>query len=366
MRTDVVIIGGGPAGLATAIAARQRNLKAVLIDARTPPIGKPCGEGLLPEAVEALANLGIRLDSSGAPFAGFRFTDEKSSASARIGRGRGVGLRRKVLHRLLADRARELGVTLLWGARISALDSRGVSVGGELFPCTWLVGADGQRSSVRRIARLEPRRRHHFRFGFRRHFAVAPWTDLVEVHWGERCQMIVTPTDAEEICISLFSSDPRLRMDCALAQFPEVAARIRGARPVSREAGAVTALSRARAVARGNVALVGDAACSVDAVSGQGLSLAFQQALHLADAMAHQDLSEYERAHLRIFRPAVRMTRLLLWMNASSALRRKVIRLFASRPGLFANMISVHTGESAPESFRAAEVLGLGWRVLWA
>jgi len=53
-------------------------------------------------------------------------------------------------------------------------------------------------------------------------------------------------------------------------------------------------------------------------------------------------------------------------MNASSCLRGKVLRLMVQRPALFAKMISIHTGESSPEAFDAAEMLSLGWRVMWA
>ena len=41
--TDVFVIGGGPAGLATAIAARQRGFDVVVADGAQPPIDKPCG-----------------------------------------------------------------------------------------------------------------------------------------------------------------------------------------------------------------------------------------------------------------------------------------------------------------------------------
>ncbi|HXQ25852.1 MAG TPA: NAD(P)/FAD-dependent oxidoreductase [Candidatus Acidoferrales bacterium] len=367
MSADVLIVGGGPAGLAAAIAARMKNLRVAVIDPRHPPIDKPCGEGLLPEAVAALRILGIQIDSSiAAPFAGFRFSDDSSSASARISRGKAFGLRRTALHQLLVDRAAELGVSLLWGSRLSSLDSHHVAVDGHLFPCKWIVGADGQNSSVRQSARLGQARYRPSRFGFRLHYAVAPWTDLVEVHWGEKSQMIVTPTSANEICISLFSHDSHLRIGRALDQFPEVAVHLRGVRPISAEAGAVTSLGRARAVVRGNVALVGDAGCMVDAVLGQGLSLAFQQALHLADALASEDLARYEIAHRRLTRVPIRMTRLMLLMNASTALRRKVLRLFAARPALFAKMISIHTGNSESDALNAAQILDLGWRVLFA
>ena len=60
--TDVFVIGGGPAGLAAAIAARQRGLEVVVADGARPPIDKPCGEGLMPDTLAALAQLGIDLD----------------------------------------------------------------------------------------------------------------------------------------------------------------------------------------------------------------------------------------------------------------------------------------------------------------
>ena len=83
METDIAVIGGGPAGLATAIAARLHGLRVMVIDHRTPPIDKACGEGLLPEAVNALRTLGIELDSRiGFPFSGFQFCDERVVANS--------------------------------------------------------------------------------------------------------------------------------------------------------------------------------------------------------------------------------------------------------------------------------------------
>jgi len=367
VQADVLVVGGGPAGLATAIAARLQNLRVTLTDFGKPPIDKPCGEGLLPEAVSALSRLGIELDSNlGFPLAGFRFSDQESSVNATIPKRRAFGLRRTLLQQLLIDRASELGVSFLWGAKISGLCVDGARVNDDFLPCKWIVGADGQHSSVRRLAGLGARQYRDSRFGFRRHYAIAPWSDLVEVHWGRKLQMVVTPTSAREICVSLFSSDSRVRLGRAFEQFPEVAARLGGAEPVSEEAGAVTSFGRAARVARGNVALVGDAGCAVDAVAGQGLSLAFRQSLALAKALAREDLAFYESEHSEIIRTPVRMTKLLRLMNANSTLRRKVLRFFAARPERFAEMISVHTGRSSGDVLNSARIVDLGWRVLWA
>jgi 2-polyprenyl-6-methoxyphenol hydroxylase-like FAD-dependent oxidoreductase len=362
-----LIVGGGPAGLASAIAARAKGLRVTIVDSRTPPIDKACGEGLLPEAVSALRRLGIDFDcASPTPFAGLRFSDEHSSVSARFPRGTALGLRRTALHKLLLDRATAEGVSFVWGGRISAFDFAGARVNGEWIRACWLVGADGQQSSVRRFAKLGRQLRGPTRFGFRRHYAVAPWTDLVEVYWGERCQMVVTPTGAEEICVSLFTGDLHLRMDGALREFPALARQLRDVRAVSTQAGAITSLGRARAVTRDTIALVGDASGTVDGIAGQGLSLAFQQAHALGEALGRGDLAHYESAHRRIMQTAARMTRLLLLMSASAAIRRKTLRLFASRPNMFSKLISVHAGQACPDMLGASEILDLGWRVLWA
>lgn len=245
------------------------------------------------------------------------------------------------------ERAEAERVSLHWGAPISAIEASGVWARGAFHRCRWVVGADGQHSAVRKSAGLNSRRRVRTRFGFRQHFGVVPWSDAVEVHWRDGVQLIVTPTGREEICVVVLSRDPRMRMALAIERFPEIARRLSGAKAISREIGTTTCLSRAHAVTQGNVALVGDASCTMDGISGHGLSLASKEALALADALAHEDLAEYEKAHKRITRMPVRMTKLLLTLDASSLLRRAVLRVLARRPKLFSTLISMHTGDAA-------------------
>jgi 2-polyprenyl-6-methoxyphenol hydroxylase-like FAD-dependent oxidoreductase len=267
---------------------------------------------------------------------------------------------------VLFERATEVGVSFLWGTRVSGLCPDGAIVGGEEFSSKWIVGADGQNSSVRKWAGLESKRAIRSRFGFRRHFAAEPWADTVEIYWAERCQMFVTPTSDNEVCVAFLSSDSRLRIDSALALFPQVAQKLRGAKPTSAELGSVTALSRARAVHSGRVLLVGDASFSVDGIAGQGMGLGFQQALELAEALERNDPAQYASAHRRITMMPARFTRLLLEMNDRTWLRRKALRLFSAKPGLFARVVSVHMGETTRAQLKLREVFGLGWQVLRA
>jgi menaquinone-9 beta-reductase len=367
MRSDVVVVGAGPAGIAAAIAATQTGLHITVLDHRKPPIDKPCGEGLLPGAVRALHGLGVPLDATIAfPFRGIRFSDGQSSATAPIARGPAYGLRRTALHRLLLERAAELHVRFLWGVHATEFHQDYLRAAGERISFRWLIGAEGQNSVVRRWSGLSSGHTVRPRFGFRRHYAVTPRSDCVEVHWGERCQMFVTPTGAAEVCVALLSNNPQERIERALGEFPEVEQRLSKARAITPEAGAVSMLRRSRAVVRGNVALVGDASCAIDGIAGQGLSLAFQQAAALGEALAREDLGHYEAAHAEITNPAVRMTRLLLLLNSSVPLRRKTLRFFAENPKFFAKMVSLHTRENEVDKLKTHEIADLSWRILWA
>ena len=63
--TDVLVVGGGPAGLAAAIAARRKGMRVRVVDGAVPPIDKACGEGLMPDALKGLAEPGVRLPEGG-------------------------------------------------------------------------------------------------------------------------------------------------------------------------------------------------------------------------------------------------------------------------------------------------------------
>ena len=367
MQTDVLIVGGGPAGLSAAIAASKKGFRVTVVDARKGPIDKPCGEGLLPEAVSALRVLGIEQDAiPGYRFSGIRFSDPYSSAVARFDGCVGIGARRTALHQLLAERAETAGASLLWGSRLKILNSRDVLVEGQRFSCRWLIAADGMNSQIRRWARLGPRSRVRGRFAFRQHFAVAPWVNLVDVYWAKGCEIIVTPTGTEEICVALFTANFRLRIRQALAKFPELSRRLQGARPTSSEAGALTAVAVARQVVRKNIALVGDASCLIDGIAGQGLNLAFRQAIHLGEALSRGSLKTYAVAHRDITETPQCITRLLLLMDRYSWVRKKTLRRFAAEPELFAKMIAIHAGTSERAPFGLQELFGLGWQVLVA
>ncbi|MEO7145492.1 MAG: FAD-dependent monooxygenase [Bryobacteraceae bacterium] len=367
--TDVFFIGGGPAGLAGAIAARAKGLRVVVADCCRPPVDKACGEGLMPDAVAALRTLGVAIHPERSfPFRGIRFAGSEpastQSVDADFPRGHGIGVRRTTLHPLLIERAVQAGVRLLWESPVTEIGDRGVTVCGRFVRSEWVVGADGQNSRVRRWAALDQFRRRANRFGFRRHYRIRPWSDYVEIYWGADCQLYVTPVAPEEVCLAVLARDPHLRLDDALDRFPEVVRRLDGAVAASVERGGLSATNELKSVVRGRVALLGDASGSVDAITGDGLCLSFLQAAALAEALASGNLANYQSAHRRLFLRPARMGALLLALDRSGPLRRRVLRALAARPNIFSNLLAAHVGEVSPADLLWKTALPLGWRLL--
>ena len=361
---DVFIIGGGPAGLAAGIAARQHGFEVTVADSALPPIDKPCGEGLMPDGICALADLGITIPAADSyPFRGIRFLSSGMNVDASFPNGHGLGIRRTKLHRLMIQRAAAVGVNLLWQTVVTGLHPDGVWLGKNLVRTNWIVGADGAHSRVRQWAGLDENAGYQQRFAFRRHYRVSPWTNCMELYWGSNCQLYVTPVAPDEICVAAISRDPRLRLEGALAMFPAVERRLAGLERTSAERGAVSATRKLRQVYRERTVLIGDASGSVDAITGEGLCLAFRQALLLSESFAAGTLNAYQSSHRNLARRPALMSWLMLILEGRDSFRRRVMQAFAARPRTFARMLALHVGAATPLSL--AEIgLSLGWDLL--
>jgi len=359
--TDVFVVGGGPAGLAAAIAARQKGLSVIVADGSVPPIDKSCGEGMMPETLAVLESLGVKFDrGTGQSFRGITFIQNGVQVSADFPRGQGIGLRRPVLHERLVASAEECGVQFLWKTTVTGIIS-GIGAGSVQLPernirATWIVGADGQGSRVRRWVGLESARRVRQRYASRRHFRVKPWSSRMEIHWVGKTQAYVTPIGEEEVCVVVMAETaaPGL-FKTELHEMPALREKLAGASLSSRERGAVTAMRTLRHVQKNNVALLGDASGGVDAITGDGLRLAFRQALALADAMAANDLTQYQRAHRKLARRPMLMGNLMLWLGRNPRIRARVLRAMHDNPELFARLLATHAADG-----NSAQLLATG------
>ena len=352
--------------MAAAIAARKKGFEVTVADGSKPPIDKACGEGLMPNTLEALRELGVAVcPGDGQILRGIRFADAVTSADASFSGASGLGLRRTALHEKMVERAQECGIALLWNTPVAGLTNGGAIVGGRSMKARWIIGADGIHSRVRRWIGLDENARQEVRFAQRRHYRVKPWTEYMEIHWSGRAQAYVTPLGNNETCVALISRDSKMRLEDAWLEFPALAGKLHGAEASSIERGAVTVTRRLKRVHRDNIVLVGDASGSVDAITGEGLCLSFCQAIALADALEKGDLGAYQNAHRSFARRPHTMGWLLLMLDRYPSIRRRVLKVLENDPKLFSRLLEVHLGEDSPK-FLAATGMRLGWQCLTA
>jgi flavin-dependent dehydrogenase len=312
--------------------AARAGLRTVVFEPQQGPIDKACGEGLMPGAVRGLRDLGVY--PQGQTIRGIRYTDGRRVVDAGFQHGGGMGVRRTLLQSLLMERAQAAGVEVVTSRAMNvSSDSAGVTVDG--VRARYLAVADGLHSPIRRqlgLART-PAPSRAKRWGTRQHFAVAPWTDLVEVHWGPSSEAYVTPIGPELVGVAVLSST-QMPFAQQLAAFPELrdklpaigATSVRGAGPL---------LQRPAARVAGRVLLVGDAAGYVDALTGEGIAVALACARALVDCVVAGDPGSYERRWLAASRRYRAITSSLLWARRQPLLAHRIVPLAVRLPRVF-------------------------------
>lgn len=334
---DIVVVGGGPGGLATALHARAMGLSVIVAEPRESPIDKACGEGLMPGGLAELAALGV--DPVGMPFRGIAYANGDRHVEVTFGDEVGRGVRRTTLHAALAERAKTADVD--WAdIKVTAVtqDATGVSATG--LRARYLIGADGLHSAVRRSVGISHVVGRPRRYGVRRHYTVAQAPEFVEVHWSPLGEAYITPVEPNLIGVAILS-DRQERPD--LSWFPWLADRLADAVPgPARGCGPLRQVVSRRVA--GRVLLVGDAAGYEDALTGEGVSLALKQAKAAVAAIAADHPSSYERAWHRVTRRYRWLTRGLVLATTPQPMRRVLVPACDVVPVVFRTAVRTLAG----------------------
>ena len=372
---DVVIVGAGPAGLTAGIVLAQHGLRALVCEQRRFPVDKACGEGVMPTGLAHLDQLGVKKHLAASevhPFIGIRYHSPGGRiAAAPFAEGPGWGIRRTVLSTALLRRAKELdSLEVREGTHAEPLERTAnyiaVKVGDERILTRLLIGADGLNSRVRRWAGSEGRPQPLQRWGACQHFGIAPWSEYVEVYWSDGIEAYLTPCGNQQVGVALLWDRARYHnvrggeaLFSSLVQaFPELQARLDDAFSCDMPR-AIGPLYRVATTPVGDgVLLIGDAAGYLDAITGEGISLATAQALSLEKTVvpilrkhdgcrvvpSARDLIPYALAHRSIVRPYYQVTRLVLFLSRHPALAERVIKALARQPDVFQHMLSANMG----------------------
>jgi flavin-dependent dehydrogenase len=374
---DVLIIGGGPAGLAAGIVFARQGLRTMVSEKRSLPADKACGEGVMPTGLAYLERLGVKRHLRHGhyfPFKGIRYVSPKgNSASAAFREGPGWGIPRLELSKALLQAASELDcLEIRTEVQALPIEVEGsgehkrtrVKVGKDIVTARLLVGADGLNSTVRHWAGLQGAKGKEQRWGVRQHFQVAPWSREVEIHWADGVEAYITPCGENMIGVAFLWDQKRRRhlpggerlIPAFLEDFPALQEHLRNT-PAIDTALSIGPLQRnATEPIADSVLLIGDAAGYLDALTGEGISLALAQALSLEETVApllasgqksmlsRHDLSAYKQAYEAIMRPYYQVTHLVLWLSHHPTLREQAIHFLGNQPALFQSLLSANMG----------------------
>ncbi len=370
--SDVIVVGAGPAGAATAILLAERGLDVLVLDRAAFPRPKLCGEYLSPEASRVLDRLGVlkALDVAGAvPLGGMRITAPDGTIVE--GRYRPVGewrpyrehalaVPRETLDGTLAERLRALPVDFRERVRVTDVlveDGRVVGVvavdaGGAIsrFRAPLVIAADGRASVV--AHRLGLHRPHALK-----RMALVTYlsglegvTDLGEIFVDPPDYAILNPVAPGRVNMSVvvpladaapFSDRLETFFAARVKHLPHLARRVAGARVTTRLRALGPLAYRVAPPTIGGVMLVGDAAGFYDPFTGEGVFTALRSAELAVEtataALRTGDVSVaalrvYTRSRHALFAGKARLTHLLQFVIRHRRLANLTARMLTRRP----------------------------------
>jgi menaquinone-9 beta-reductase len=391
-QVDVLIIGGGPAGMAAGIVCARNELLTLVVERQILPAQKACGEGVMPVGVDHLKNLGViqNLDSQDFhPFKGVRYIGEGGVSVTGLFEGQpGLGIFRPSLSRAFVKTARRFPcLNIVEGKSATPLGKKEnriqVKVGKRIFHTRLLIGADGLNSQVRLWAGLDGPPQRYRRWGAVQHYEITPWTDLVEVYWGHGLEAYITPCGVKRVGVAFLwdpqhygktKGGPNLAHSL-LSNFPKLAAKLATMNTDGKTLALGPMQRNALLPATEGVVLVGDAAGYLDALTGEGISLAMGHALALEETvipvlqkkakglLTTRELSYYIQANKSINRPYYQSTHLALFFSSHPRFANRAVKALNKQSSLFQHLLFASMGKRKLWP-GLAPLLKLGARIL--
>ena len=399
-RYDIVIVGAGIAGSSSAIALAPEGYRILLLDQALFPRDKPCGEGIMPQGVQILAELGLLpeiLAHGGVKVRGMRYWNRQGVLAqadfppSPSGISFGLVMRRYHLDNLLLERAASFtNVTVRQGFRVTHVvqEDGGVKgVGGhavdspnqyDVFHAPLTIGTDGRHSVFHAACGLTKTVLRRKRFGVTGHLQGVEGTgSYVEVLPCPGGEIYVAPC-AEGITLVAILLEARamqfFKGDLA-ARYAGFLRDVKGFRERITKSELVPPVAAVGPLGftidpcyRPGLLLIGDSAGFLDPITGEGMTLALKSmkaALPLikeAFAVGCLDVAlgqRYARDRFQLIEDVFRFTQLLLNLSKYRFIADRAIRHLSHDQRLFQKILGVATGSHRYQDISLRDKAGL-------
>lgn len=293
---------------------------------------------------------------------------ENNHAAANFIDGYGLGINRILLSESFLSTIKKYpSITLIENAEITSLESSYINFikDNSLHRCStnFIVGADGLRSSVREMLDIKLHQSFFRRWAMTTHFAMKPWSSLVEIYLCHSAEAYVVPTGPEEINIVLMWSPKKLSLKGSpplsklFSLFPDLSKRLNGAEIKHKPFAIGPFHHRARRrFSSLSAALIGDAAGYVDPLTGEGINYGLHDGIVLGERLAGR-IKKGERMRLSdllAFQleadihklPHTALSYVLLLLQDRPEIFGHVLGQFKRHPQILSALTAISTGTS--------------------
>ena len=348
----VVVIGGGPVGLYTAIALEKNGYLVDVYEKGSWPIDKACGQGIMPSGVDLLKDIGLSFKEGENyfPFKGISYFDSDQMIRADLPRC-GYGVERNTLSKMLFDLANKKRNINLF-ANSPVVDSFisenkfVLSINGELKKYEFAFACDGINSSLRMKYHNQKSKKKNLRMGAREHFWMKPWSHNVEVYWKDGIEAYVTPVSDKKIEIAFLWYDSfdfkgaNLR-EKLWEKFPELAEKVDIKSSARDFRGSMPFVAHSSKIKVKNIFFVGDAFCFIDGITGEGISLGIKSSKIITSRFIKWSCRDNLEVKFLYFHYTI-MVNIALFLARWKRLRTFVFNFLQRNPSIFRFILKIN------------------------
>lgn len=343
---DVIVIGGGLAGLTTALHLSQNGVEVCLIEKKHYPRHKVCGEYVGNEVLPYLNSLQINPFQFGAKkVESFQITDKKGkNIETKLPLG-GFGISRytfdNVLYEAIKDKVHVVFETVV---DVSCDNEKGVvqTQNKKTFQAPIVVGAFGKRSNLDTFLKRKFIQKKSPWLAVKNHFEYDFPEDTVALHnfHGGYCGLSKTETDVVNACyLTTFSSFKKWGnvadfQTNVLSENPYLNTFYKHAAPIFDKPLTISQISfdRKKPV-ENHIFMIGDSAGLIHPLCGNGMAMAIMSAKLFSDLYLKMKTDGMDRAQLENKYTTVWNNEFASRLKAGRYIQKALIHPFASKVG---------------------------------